>query len=141
MQKLKMGREMYAQYKSTVKNVENITLEQAQLKMTRNAQLAIVNPRFNAKGKVHSTHYQYGSLQFITTNDGSIVWMKNYCGFPKDWKRDNTLYLKLNKELGIEDDSTMLDMVKRDAYYYVKRKYKKTVNTIKWKLINKFQTA
>ena len=141
MNKLKMGRDIYAQYKSTVQNNESTTLEQAQLKMTRNAQLALVSPRPNTRGVVHSTHYKYGSLHFIVNKKDKIVWMRNYSGNPKGWKRDNKLYLKLNKDLGIEENTTHLDLIKRDIYYAVKRKYRNTLNIVKWKLKDAFQTV
>lgn len=137
MKKLKMDRRIYNEYVTTVQNNEDTSLEQAQLKMTRNAQLAIVSPRRNTRGVITSTHYRYGSLQFIVNKKDKIVWMQNYTGHPKGWKRDNKRYLELNKELGIEEDVTMFDLIKRDVYYAMKRKYRKAL----WLVKSKLQTA
>lgn len=130
MQTLKFAKGIYRQYCKSVKGNEETTLHQARLKMTRNAQLAVSSVRANNAG----THYRYGKLQFIVNHEGTIVWMKNHCKTPVGWKRDNQLYLKLNRELGIKEKVTSLDLVKRDAYYSIKKAFNKARFTWKKKL-------
>lgn len=115
MKNLKLSRKMYDQYMATVKDNKGITKEQAELKMTRNAILGVTQVR----AKKDSTYNMYGGLHFIVAN-GNIVWMKNHCGTPKGWTRNNRLYIKLNKELGINDDITLLELYKKDLTYKYK---------------------
>ena len=138
MKKLKMPYHIYQQYKNTVKDNEDITQQQAELKMTRNAQLALATirekeSRRNSKKKV-STHYQYGCLHFIVA-DGRVVWMRNNSKAPKGWKRDNKLYLKLNSDLGINENVTMFDLIKRD----IQGQMKYRMNKVKWAVKLKMQ--
>lgn len=134
MQTLKFANGIYNQYCKTVKGNEETSLHQARLKMTRNMQLAIASPRYNTRGVVQTTHYKYGSLHFMVNRKGSIVWMQNNSSQAKGWKRDNKLYLKLNKELGIEENTTHLDLVVRDAYHNIKHAFNKARFTWKKKL-------
>lgn len=131
MTKLTMTNNVYRQYKSVVKDNETTTKEQANLKMTRNAELAVASVRPNGKG----THYSYGKLQFIVNEQGTVVWMKNHCKTPVGWKRDNVKYLKLNRELGIDDDRNMLDLVSRDVYLSVKKAFNKARYSWKKKVL------
>lgn len=127
MKNLKLSRKMYEKYCETVKDNEGISKKQAELKMTRNAILAFSSERHNK-----STHYKYGGLHFIVAN-GNIVWMRNYCTPQEGWKRNNWLYIKLNKVLGIEDDTTLFQLYKKDLTYkykqYKRNKAKKVMKS------------
>lgn len=115
---------LYKQYKNTVDGNENISRKQASLKMYRNMQLA-----HKSKRSDESYHYKYGCLHFIVAHN-EIVWMQNGCKPHKGWKRDNKMYLKLNKELGIESDETRFNLFIRE----LKGNLKYNMNKLKWKL-------
>lgn len=131
MQKLSLAKGIYQQYKTTVEGNEETTVQQAGLKMTRNMQLAHESKRPDG-----SSHYRYGCLHFIVAND-TVVWMQNNCKPQKNWKRNNKLYLKLNKELGIKENVTMIDLVVRD----IKASMKYRMNKLKWKIKLKLNPA
>lgn len=116
--RLRFSRKAYDKYMRTVKDNDGISKEQAELKMTRNMMLAVANERSKT-----STHYKYGGLHFIVSNN-QIVWIQNHCAVEKGWKRNNRLYIKLNKELGIEDDTTLLQLYKKDLTIRFNRKFK-----------------
>lgn len=122
--KISLSRFMYKQYKEIVIGNEDTSHKQANLKMRRNAQLAATSVRPDG-----SIHYKYGCLHFIVANN-KVVWMSNNMKPEDGWKRDNRLYLKLSKELGIEEDVTMLDLVVRDVRCNMKYKLTK----MRWKL-------
>lgn len=124
MKKLKVTKSVYQQYKTLVNGNAETTLDEARLKFTRNAQLAAKSER-----KDGGIHYKYGSLHFIVAN-GVVLWMQNGRKPEKNWKRDDRLYLKLNKELGIEDDATLFDLKVRD----IKCNLKYNLTKLKWKI-------
>lgn len=92
--------DVFQYYKKRINDNENISLLEAELKMTRNKELTHKADSTDYKGQM----YQYGSLWFVVYNN-RIVWMRNRCHVPKDWTLDKEKYLKLNKELGIKDDT------------------------------------
>ncbi|WP_144509890.1 hypothetical protein [Bacillus sp. FJAT-22090] len=122
--KLALSKGIYRLYTATVNGNENTTHRQTILKMKRNIQLAHQSERPDG-----SIHYKYGSLHFIVAN-GRVVWMQNNCKPEKGWKRDDHLYLKLNKELGIEEDVTLFDLKVRN----IKCNLKYNLNKLKWKI-------
>lgn len=94
---LKFTGKTFNYYKNRVAGNKEITYDQAQRKMTRNAILA---------KKANSTEYEsklymYGSLWFLVTDDDRIVWMRNNCFKPQGWNIDKETYIKLCKELSI----------------------------------------
>jgi len=126
MTKLTMTRKTFDEYRSTVRGNENITLEEALKKLQRNIELAECRPRENGN------YYAYGKLHFIVSEKNVVVWLKNNCTAPKEWKKDNKKYLKISKELDISDRETHLTLMARNSFFTIRRKYGK----IKWKMKN-----
>lgn len=116
--------QLYKQYKNTVSGNENISRKQATLKMYRNMQLA-----YKSKRSDGSCHYKYGCLHFIIAHN-KIVWIQNGCKPHKGWKLNSKMYLKLNKDLGIESDETRFSLFIRN----LKSNLKYNVRKLKWKL-------
>lgn len=108
--------EMFQYYKKNINGNENISLLEAEKKMTRNMKCAHVPDSTGYKGQM----YQYGSLWFVVYNN-RIVWMRNHCHVPKDWKLNKKEYLRLNKELGIKDDSTYISLTKKKFNHDIKK--------------------
>lgn len=119
-----LPKSIYKIYKETVKGSENISYDQASRKMYRNMLLAHKSERPDG-----SCHYKYGCLHFIVAN-GRVVWIRNNSSPQEDWKRDNKEYIKLNRELGIEDNYTLLGLTLRD----VKCQLKYNATKLKWKI-------
>ncbi len=97
-------------YRTNIKGNEDITYDEAKRKMTRNMMLA---HKEESIGK-STTMYKYGCLWFLVDNKDRIVWMRNNHRPAEGWKRNKREYLRLNKELGIDDDVTMTDLVIKD---------------------------
>lgn len=124
MRKLQLTNKTYQEYKETVKGNETTSRKQAELKMTRNMQLA-----HKSKRAQEGEHYKYGCLHFIVAK-GKVVWIQNNNKPEKGWKKDIKRYLELNKELGIESDETYIGLWLEMKI--AKIKYLK--NKMKWKL-------
>jgi hypothetical protein len=117
---LKFKGNTFTYYQTHVKGNEKVTYDQARRKMTRNMMLAYKTDSEGYPGQM----YQYGSLWFVVNTKNQIVWIKNYCFLPEGWKVNKIKYLKLNKQLHIEEDVTLLDLVKKDVRYNAKRMFK-----------------
>lgn len=117
------------QYRRNVRGNEAITMESLQIKLYRNMQLAATSKSHTGRG----TFYMYGRLHFLVDGANTVQWMGNRMPIPEGWKRDDELYLKLNKELGIDSDITATGLMVRDVYLSVPR----DGNGIKWKIGNK----
>lgn len=112
--------DVFQYYKKRINDNENISLLEAELKMTRNKELAHKADSTGYSGQM----YQYGSLWFVVKNN-RIVWMRNRCHVPKGWKLDKKEYIRLNKELGIKDDSTYIGLTIKCEAKRVKSMIKK----------------
>jgi hypothetical protein len=99
MEILTFKKGIYQYYKQHIKGSENISLDLAQRKMTRNMMLA----KYVGNGM-----YQYGKLWFIV-EDNAVIWMCNYCNIPPNWKKNIKKYQELNLLLGIFDDSQLAE--------------------------------
>jgi hypothetical protein len=117
---LKFKGNTFNYYKQNVKGNENTTYNQAQRKMTRNMLLAYKTDSSEYPGQM----YQYGSLWFVVNKKNQIVWIKNYCFIPEGWKVNKLKYLKLSKQLGINEDVTLWGLVKKDVKYKFRRTFK-----------------
>lgn len=105
MKLLKLSDKAYEQYRTKVKGNENITRDQASKKITRNVLLAKeVPPRYTLDRLLGSKLYHYGNLHIIV-RWGKVLQIYNHFGgqYHNDWVLDKEKYIKLTKELGIED--------------------------------------
>jgi hypothetical protein len=116
---LKFKKGLFDYYKETVSGNKDITLDQAQKKMTRNMLLAAKADSTN----FHAQKYMYGNLHFIVNERGVITWMKNKQYAPQGWKSDKKLYVQLSEELGIEDAETVTGLHMRNLTHGLKHKY------------------
>ena len=120
----KLSSKAFEQYRQTKGN-ESTHYRMASLKMYRNMKLSKLLYT-NGNKKV----YQYGSMKFKVVNDNLVVWMHNYQKVPRDWQLDKKEYVRLSRELGIDQDVTVADLYIKD----LKRKLKYWKNKLKWKL-------
>jgi hypothetical protein len=116
-QLLSFKKGLFEYYQVHVQGNGQITYDQAARKMTRNLQLAEKVDSTGHRGQL----YKYGSLHFIVDKENRIVWIKNYCRIPDGWALNKKEYLRLNKQLGIEDDSTMISLRWKELKYKIKR--------------------
>lgn len=96
--KLYFRKGWYKYYKENVRGNENISLQDAQKKMSVNKILAYEKVD---KVRRNTTLYQYGCLKFLVDRKGSIVWMKNNCTPLRGWKVDVEKREQLKREFGI----------------------------------------
>lgn len=123
---LKFKGDTFHYYKTSIQGNENITYKEACAKMTRNQLLAYKEDSTGRSAQL----YKYGCLWFLVDNKDRIVWIQNNRRPAEGWKRDKKEYLRLSKELGIEDGTTMTDLVVKDIKAKVKG-IKIKVNKIK----------
>jgi len=119
-----LPKNVYKIYRETVKGNEDTSYDQASRKMYRNMLLAYKSERPDG-----SHHYKYGCLHFNVANN-KVVWMRNNNTPQKGWKRNNREYIRLNKELGINDEQTLLGLLLRE----VKCQLKYNATKLKWKI-------
>jgi hypothetical protein len=116
---LKFKKGLFDYYKKNVSGNDEITLDQAQRKMTRNMLLAAEAD----STKFYGQKYMYGNLHFIVNDRGVITWMKNKQYSPQGWRADKKLYVQLSEELGIEDAETVAGLHMRNLAHGLKHKY------------------
>lgn len=93
---LKLSRSSFDYYRKNVGLNSNITMIDAQTKLTRNKILAL--PYKMSKGK---TWYAYGNLRFMIKDD-VIEWIENGHSQHPKWTKDINKYKELSKRLGIK---------------------------------------
>lgn len=116
---LQFKKGLFQYYKEQVEGNDEISLEQARKKMTRNMRLAT---KANSTG-FHSQKYMYGSLHFIVSDRGVITWIKNRQYSPQGWSVDKEEYVRSSEELGIEDAETYEGLVMRELKHQLKHKH------------------
>jgi len=99
---LKVSDNVLDYYRNNVRGNEKITLDQLQRKLTRNMKLAHKEDSAGYRNQM----YKYGSLWFTVCSRGKVRWIKNKCNMPVGWMLDKKEYIRLSKELGIEDYNT-----------------------------------
>jgi hypothetical protein len=119
MEILRFKKGLFEYYVKNVAGNDEITRDQAQKKMTRNMHLAA---KSNSDKFTHQK-YMYGNLHFIINDRGVITWMRNKCYSPEGWKVDKIKYVKLSKELGIEDAESYAGLHMRNMKHRLKHKY------------------
>lgn len=113
MKLLKVSDKAFKKYKSTVRGNENITYEQAQKKLTRNAVLVKETAPERIKRKWFNVTYSYGNLDIIC-RFGTVIDIVNHKGvFDSNWKFPRHSYQHLNKVMGIPDDKFKKNSFKR----------------------------
>lgn len=97
MKLLKVPRRIHKEFQRTVNDSKNIELDVLRRKLTRNSYLSHINQKHEGEG----IYYMYGNLHFIVNEEGAVIWLKNRQPSPIGWERNDRLYLKLSKRLGI----------------------------------------
>ncbi|MED3792448.1 hypothetical protein P4571_08325 [Niallia alba] len=125
MKILQISKNVFDYYRNNVKGNENTSSEQIQRKLTRNMLLA---HKVDSTG-YHGQMYQYGCLWFVVNKRGKVTWIKNGCFPPTNWKLDTKRYIELNRDLGIKDDITYVEL----KWKSFKINIKKRIKTLKFK--------
>ena len=107
---------VFQYYKKHVAENESVTIKEAQRKLTRNVILAAKADSVGYKDQL----YKYGRL-WIWVNGNNIVGLKNRCPREKGWTKDKVKYLELNKQLGISEDVSMMDLHRKDLQIWAKK--------------------
>lgn len=102
MELLKLSESAFEYYKKNVKGNENITLDMARRKLTRNTLLAAKTSTLADKLKLQQ-EYVYGCLR-IVVRFGTIVKLENHVPQVPGWKVNKKEYIRLSKILGIPQD-------------------------------------
>ncbi|MEW5569697.1 hypothetical protein [Rossellomorea marisflavi] len=118
-QVLSFAKGLYRYYKEQVNGNEDIPLDQARRKMTRNMLLA---HKANSEG-YRSQKYMYGSLHFCVNDRGVITWIRNRQYSPQGFSMDHGKYIEVSKDLGIEDVETREGLIMRDLQNRLKQKH------------------
>lgn len=92
-----------AYYRKNVKGNEFISKRQADLKISRNKELAIIYRKDGLDKKNPRTWYAYGALRFMVS-EGEVKWIENHQKVLPMWYLDEDKYYKLSKQLGIDSD-------------------------------------
>lgn len=129
MKLINVPKHIYEQYRATVRGSEDISLDETRRKFTRNKYLSLTK----LSHQKNRTYYMYGRFHFIVDKNNTVVWMNNKRESPVGWERDNKLFMKLNKQLGIRSEITELGLVVRDKYL----NQVEDVNGIRWKIDKK----
>lgn len=100
MKLYKLGKGVYARYRSIVKGNENTDYETIRKKLTRNIALAV-----KVETDSRTVLYMYGNLHISVRGD-KVTWIKNIKS-KQDWfYKDEKRYYELNRILGIPEDNT-----------------------------------
>lgn len=105
MKLLNVSNDVLQYYREKVRGNENITLDQARKKLTRNVMLAKkVTPRKRLDRLLGISLYQYGNLH-MKLRWNKIIYIKNHRSGKHygNWKLDKEKYIRLSEELGIEE--------------------------------------
>lgn len=132
MDLLRVNDKVLDYYRNNVRGNEDITLDQLERKLTRNMKLAYKEDSEGHRNQL----YKYGSLWFAVCSRGKVRWIKNKCNKPVGWKLDKKEYIRLSKELGIEDyhTYTVVEEVQETNWDKFKGKLTQGLVTIKNKL-------
>lgn len=105
MQILELDNEMYKYYKLCTRDNENITIDQARRKLTRNYLLGMPVPPRNESDRLKGNQMVfYGNMHMVIRN-GKVIHLYNHTGKGKHfggWFKDEEKYIELTKKLGIE---------------------------------------
>lgn len=102
MKILTLNRSSFEYYTRKVKGNSEISLDQAARKMTRNKNLSFIYRKDSPEKLNPRTWHAYGALRFMVQND-EVKWMENNCKMFPMWFNDWDEYLRLSKELEIEE--------------------------------------
>jgi hypothetical protein len=116
---LKFKKGLFDYYRNTVSGNNEITMDQARRKMTRNMLLAAKSD----STEFNSQRYMYGSLHFNVNERGVITWIGNRKFTPQGWELDKEAYVRLSRELGVEDAVSYDGLVMRELKHQLKHKY------------------
>lgn len=89
-------------YQRFVKGNEDISLDQARRKITRNMLLSAAYKRDSPNKESPRTWYAYGILHFIV-KDNTVTWIQNHQPIVKGWKLDYDEYKRLSERFGIDE--------------------------------------
>lgn len=122
MKLLKIPRRIHKQFQRTVNDSKNIELDLLRKKLTRNSFLSHINQNHEGEG----VYYMYGNLHFIVNEEGAVIWLKNRQPSPVGWERNDRLYLKLSKRLGIKTDIAEVELKTQDVFLHDPRNSNRT---------------
>lgn len=102
---LEITNEALSQYREEVNGNKYITLEQAQRKLTRNVKLVrdYAPERVTSKWLGLIVTYSYGNLDIVVKR-GKVISIVNNKGQQCNWHPNKQEYIRLCKQLGIEDN-------------------------------------
>ena len=101
---LKVPHNIAEYYRTQTKDNENETLLNIRKKLTRNYHMGKKN--INQNPETNTTLCKYGNLVMLVTDDGMVVWMRNYTkeqakGKKTKFDKDINTYNEWNEKLGI----------------------------------------
>jgi hypothetical protein len=103
LEMVELSPKAFKYYRKKVKHNNNITYDQARLKLTRNIMCAKeIPPRNEEDAAKGNKLYQYGNLE-ILVRDGWVIHLTNHRGENAytGWEFDPYKYVELSKEFGI----------------------------------------
>lgn len=104
-------------YQVSVYGNEHITREETSKKLTRNMLLSKEELGRRPGEKL----YKYGNLWFIVNKENAVIWLRNYCECPEGWELNKQEYVRLSKELQIEESLSLAELIVRCYRFTMKK--------------------